>query len=390
MGTFNQIYGMVNSAGEQALGASAVKVTDTSSLVAFGNQVLSSLTNREKFYNAIVDRIAKTVIAVRDYKAKKRSVRKDELEWGLAIQKISFKDREAVENPTYETATQADPFDVEIQTEAVNSLFYEMATYSFEDSVPDLQLRTAFLDGASMGAFIAGIYTNMYNAEERAIENLDNLAVATNIAGVLKKGKSSQKRNPLAEYNTKYGKSLTVATCLADMDFLKYATREILLATRNIQKPSHAFNITTDITRHTPAEKLVVEVLGQFGSACDTYLQADVYHNELTALPSFEEVAYWQGEGQDGFAFADVSKIMIKNTKIDENAIEQGGIIAFIHDFDSCSTIINRRRSASIYNPRAERYNIFEKFDTGYAVDLTENAVVFYIADEADDAEGLG
>lgn len=389
MAEVTQIYSMVNSAGQEALGAEAIAVKDTSTLVAFGNQVLSSATNKEKFYNALVDRIARTVVAVREYKAKKRRVRKDELEWGLAIQKISFKDREAVANPTWDATTQADPFDVEIQTEAVQSLFYAMTTFSYEDSIPDTQLSTAFLNGSAMGAFIAGIYTNMNNFMEISMENMDNLAVATNIASVIKNGHGAQKRNPLTEYNAKYSKSLTVATCFADTDFLKYTTREISTVIGNVQKPSHVYNNTDNITRHTPKDKLVVEVLGQFASACNTYLQADTFHNELVALPAYEEVAYWQAPGTNGFNFTDVSKIDIKNTNIDDNAVEQGGIIAFIHDEDSCASIITRRRSASIYNPRAERYNIFEKADAGYMCDPSENAVVFYIADESED-ESLG
>lgn len=384
----NQIYSMVNSAASEALGASAIAVKDTATLVSLGNQVLSSTTNKEKFYNALVDRIGRTIVAVREYKANHRRVRKDELEWGIAIQKISFKDRQAVENPSWETATQADPFDVEIQTEAVQSLFYVMSTISYEDSIPDTQLFTAFTSGQAMGAFIAGIYTNQANFMELSMENMDNLAVATNIASVVANGKASQKRNLLSEYNTKFSKSLTVATCIADVDFLKYACREILTTTKNMQKPSHAFNNTTDITRHTGADKLVLEMLGQFKSATDTYLQADTYHNELLAMPkAIEEVVYWQGAGTAGFAFADVSKINIKNANIQTDAVEQGGIIAFAHDEDSCGSIIMRRRSASIYNPRAERYNIFEKCDAGYMVDPSENAVVFYVEDAS---ESLG
>ena len=97
------------------------------------------------------------------------------------------------------------------------------------------------------------------------------------------------------------------------------------------------------------------------------------------ALPNYEKVVYWQAPGQ-GFAFDDVSKINITNSNIDASPVEQGGILAFVHDVDSCASIIYRRRSHSIYNPRAERFNIFEKADKGYAVDLSENAVVFYIA----------
>ena len=383
MATVNQIYAMVNDASKEALGTKALAVKDTATLVSLGDIVLSSDTNKEAFYNAITERIGRTAIAARAYSATKRSVKRDEMDWGLVYQKISYKRRDAVSNPTWVSNSQADPFDVAIQTEAVQKLFAVMSTYSFEDSIPDGQLFTAFTGAAQMGAFISGIYINMRNYMEQAEENLANLAVDTLMAGVLIKGTSAQKRNLLSEYNTKFSQSLTVATCLASADFLKYATREILTAKDNMSVLSTQFNAEA-FPRHTPADKCVVEVLGQFASACDTYLQADTYHNELVKLPKYEKVVYWQSPGQSGFAFADVSKINIENEHlaVDGNAdgaIVQGGILACIHDYDAVASIIMRRRSSSIYNPRAERFNIFEKADQGYAVDLSENAVVFYI-----------
>ena len=256
-----------------------------------------------------------------------------------------------------------------------------IGTYSYEDSIPDYQLFTAFTSASAMGAYISGIYTNMKNALEVADENLANLAVATNIAGVLKKGKATQKRNLLAEYKTVSGDAtITVANALTNPNFIKYATREIKTVIDNMTQMSTLYNAEADIPRHTPSDKAVVEILGLFASASDTYLQADTYHKELVALPNYEKVVCWQGSGT-GFAFEDVSKINITNANIDTKAVVQGGILAFVHDIDSCASIIYRRRSHSIYNPRAERYNIFEKADKGYAVDLSENAVVFYIAE---------
>ena len=381
MANVNQIYSIVNDSASEALGKSAITAKDTGTLVSLGNQVFSSDTNKEQFYKALTNRIGKTVIAVREYAAKTRAVKRDELEWGAIYQKISYKWKNATANASWETETQANPFDVEIGTEAVQKLFSVIGTYSYEDSIPDYQLFTAFTSASAMGAYISGIYTNMRNALEVADENLANLAVATNIAGVLKKGKATQKRNLLAEYKTVSGDAtITVANALTNPNFIKYATREIKTVIDNMTQMSTLYNAETDIPRHTPSDKAVVEILGLFASASDTYLQADTYHKELVALQNYEKVVYWQGSGT-GFAFEDVSKINITNANIDTKAVVQGGILAFVHDIDSCASIIYRRRSHSIYNPRAERYNIFEKADKGYAVDLSENAVVFYIAE---------
>lgn len=386
MANVNQIYGLVNDAAKEALGTQAIAVKDTATLVSLGDVVLSTKDNKENFYKALCDRIGRTVIAVRELESKTRAVKKDDLEWGIALQKISYKIREAVANPTWVADTQADPFDVEIQTEAVQTIFSKMSTYSYEDSLPDGQLFTAFVNAAAMAAFVAGIYTNQKNYMEIAERNLANLAVSTNIAGVLIKGKEAQKRNLLAEYNDISGEAaLSVEQALKDLGFLKYASREISIVRKNMTEPGMFYNITNDIMRHTPEDKMVLEVNAQFASACDSYLQADTYHNELVKLPMYEEVNYWQAPGT-AFAFEDVSKVNIQNVELatESNltgAIEQGGIIAFLHDYDSCGSIITRRRSNSIYNPRAERYNIFEKADKGYMVDLTENAVVFFLGE---------
>ena len=381
MATVNQIYGIVNDSASEALG-SVITVKDTAGLVSLGERILNSETDKDQFYKALTDRIGRTVIAVRNYEASNRSVKRDEMEWGLVYQKISYKKRNAVENPTWETTTQANPFDVEISTEAVQKLFSKIGTYSFEDSIPDSQLFTAFTNASTMGAFISGIYTNMYNYMALAEEDLANLAVSTNIAGVIAKGKATQKRNLLKEYNTATGETLTVENCLRNLDFLKYASREINIVTQNITKMSTLYNTTNDIPRFTPNDKMVVEILGQFASACDSYLQADTYHKELVALPNYEKVVYWQAPGNT-FSFTDVSTVNIKNSEISEVDVKQTGVLAFVHDYDSCASIIYRRRSHSIYNPRAERFNIFEKADKGYAVDLSENAVVFYVSNES-------
>lgn len=384
MANVNQIYLMVNDIASEMYGEKAIAVKDTSTLVSLGDTILSSNVDKEKFFNSLVDRIGRTVIAVREYTPKDRSVKRDEMDWGLIYQKISFKKHEAVDNPSWETSTQANPFDVEVSTEAVQKLFAKISTFSYEDSIPDYQLFTAFQSASAMGAFISGIYTNIENAMKVAEEGLANLAVDTYMAGALIKGKSAQKRNLLSEYNTANGTELTVTQALKNADFLKFASREINIVVQNMKVMSTLYN-AEDIPRFTPNDKLVVEILGQFASATASYLESDTYHNELVKLPRYEEVPYWQGTGTS-FAFDDVSKIDITNSELavaEQNptgTISQTGIIAFVHDYDAVASIIYRRRSNSIYNPRAERFNIFEKADKGYAVDLSENGVVFYMA----------
>ena len=383
----NQIYTLVNDAASEALGKSAITAKDTGSFVSLGNVVFSSTANTEQFYKSLVDRIGKTVIAIRKFKGKKRSVKRDDLAWGIMYQKISFKTKTAVENASWNTeGGQVNPFDINRSTEVVQKLFSVMGTWSYEDNFPLYQLFTAFTNEAAMGAFISGISTNIENSLTIAEDALANLAVSTNIAGVLISGKTVQKRNLLKEYNTLNGSDLKASNCLYDASFLKYASYQINDTVKNIMNASDAFN-PEGIARQTFGEDLVVEVLGKYSAATASYLESDTYHKELVALPRYEEVSYWQAPGTN-FDFADVSKIDIVNANLktvgnETGTIAQSGIIAFIHDIDSCASIVTRFRDYSYPNNRDESMNIIKKADKGYMVDLSENAVVFYVADAA-------
>lgn len=378
--TVNQVYQMVNDAAKEALGQQAVTVKDTGTLVSLGEQIQAS-ESVETFYKTLVNRIGRTVVAVRAFEINERSVMRNEMEWGVIYQKISFKPRNAVENPSWNSTTQANPYDIEPQTTVVQKLFSVMGTYSYEDSIPDYQLFTAFTTPAAMAAFISGIYTNMYNYLKIAEANLANLAVNTYMAGAISGTKAAQKRNLLKEYNDKFTKTLTVEQALTDASFLKFASKTINDTIKQFTSPSTIFN-AEGIVRQTTKDKLVVEVLSQFATATTSYMESDTYHNELVKLPRYEEVNYWQASGT-GFSFEDVSTIDIQNAKINGGTeVKQSGIVAFVHDYDAVASIIYRRRSNSIYNPRAERYNVMEKADKGYAVDLSENGVVFYMAAE--------
>ena len=380
MATVNQIYQLVNDAAKEALGSKAITVKDTTSLASLGDQVLSSSADKDLYLGVLCDRIGRTAVAIRAYTAQNRNIKRDEIDWGLFYQKISFKKHDAVENPEWNFASQANPFDVEPQTEIVQKLFAVMGTWSYEDVIPDTQLFTAFTSAAAMGAFISGIYTNIDNSLALDEEDLANLAVNTYMAGALTSTSTTQKRNLLKEYNTQAGTSLTKVQCMKNADFLKFAAREIKLVVGNMKKMTTVYN-SEGIPRHTPEDKMVVEVLGQFASATATYLESDTYHKELVALPRYEEVAYWQAPGTS-FAFNDVSSIKVKNDHINSGAeVSKSGIIAFVHDYDAVASFINKPRRNSIYNPRAERTNIFFKATKGYGVDLSENGVVFYIDD---------
>lgn len=388
----NQIYNLVNDAVADALGKNVgVTEMETTDLVSLG-KAISQYNAYEGFFGALANRIARTVYFVRVYEGKSRSVLRDEHEYGAFIQKVYYMMPDAVENPTYDvvsvdgstgerTYSQASPFDVDTTVEVKALIYGGQGTWSIEIMRPIEQIKTAFLDEASMMSFIDGIYVAVENSFKLEEERLVALAVDTAMAHAINSGLA---RNLLAEYNTLFpDATLTVAEAMISPEFLRYASKEIKDTIGHMGTMSTIFNAQGYET-FTSKENLVVEMLEQFENAVDTYLKSDTFHEELVALPNHEKVQFWQSSGKT-FNFNDTSKINITHDDLVTTTnltgtVAQGGIICFLHDIENVAAYFGERYTWEQVNPRARVVNHGEQARKGYAVDTYANSYVFYIA----------
>lgn len=384
-----QIKDIVNDAVEDALGKSAsVQKLDSSDIVSLG-KAISGYDAYEGFFGALANRIVRTIYFIRTYEGSRRNILRDEHEYGAFVQKVYYEMPDAVDNPTWNIPTaqgayaQASPYDVNATITVSSLIFGGKGTWSIEIVRPLEQIKSAFLDNASMMNFIDGIYLAVENAFKLQEDTLVSLAANTAMAAAIKGGKA---RNLLAEYNTNHsGATLTVAKALESADFLKYASKEINRTIKNMGKMSTVYNVD-GYTTFTPKDRMVVEILAEFASASDMYLQADTFHDELVKLPNYEEVPYWQGSGKS-FAFDDCSSIDVTNDALidpdvsgDTGEVKQSGIICFLHDIENVAAYFGRRRSWELPNPRSEVMIHGEKAEKGFAVDTHANGIVFYMA----------
>lgn len=381
-----QISNIVNDSVKDALGKNiGVTKVDSSDIVSLG-KAIANFNAYEGFFNSLVNRIVKTVYFVRTYEGSSRSVLRDEHEYGAFVQKVYYDLPDAVDNPTWSIPTekteptptteynQTSPYDVKGTVGVSALIFGGKGTWSIEIVRPVEQIKSAFIDSSSMMAFIDGIYVTIENAFKLEEERLVSLAVNTAMADAIDGGKA---RNLLNEFNTKTSQTLSVEDALISADFLRYASMEINRTVDNMGKMSTAFN-KAGYSTFTSKDNMVVEMLSQFASASDMYLQSDTFHNELTQLPKYEKVPFWQSSGKS-FDFADCSKIDVKHADFNAD-VTQGGIICFIHDVENVACYFGSRRSWELFNPRSEVMIHGEKAEKGFAVDGHANAVVFYMA----------
>ena len=366
MSTVNQIFNIVNDVAKQTFGEKAISVVDTSTLVALGDTVLKSDENTENFTNTLVDRIGKTVFSTRAYTTDNaEGMVREPFEYGCILQKIYVDLPDAKENTSWEIGkgNYTPTFAPVIKPTLKQKLFNKQTTWEIDVTIPDFMLRTAFTSATEMAVLIDAIFTSMENMMQIALENNKNLTRANFIASKLHSNKPCGAINLLHLYNTLTSQTLTVDACMRDLGFLKWSTQQINLWAKRLSKMSTLFN-DEGYKRFTPQSDLIVNVLQDYDSAINSYLQSDTYHNEMTKIASsYSTVPYWQGSGQN-YTFADTSKI---DVKIDETTtITESGIIAVLYDRDAMGVTITERRGTTQRNNKDEYTDYFNKATYGY------------------------
>ena len=377
MPNVKQIYTIVNSLAEQSLGMKGLEATDVS-FVSVGNEVLSSDANKDAFYGVLLDRVGKVVFGMRSYNSVNRGIKKDSFEYGAILQKLYVDIMSATKNTSWNAQSDeaSNPF-TKSTAEVKQKLFSKISTWEFDCTIPDVQLKTAFISATNMAAFIECIFTAMNNSLELSFENTANICRASFIARKKVKNNAVTYVNLLYNYNTLMNKTLTVANCLTDIDFLTYASEQITLCVNRMGTYSKLFN-DEGYARHTPTDMLNVDILANFETAMNMYLRSNTFHEELLKLPNHVVIPYWQGSGQ-AYAFNDVSKISVQLDGVENTEVT--GVVACLYDNEAIGVTIDNRRTRSIYNPKDEYTNYFGKADMGFYNDMSENGVVFYIAE---------
>ena len=377
-----QIYNIVNQVTAQALGRTDLVVT-SANFVSVGNEILSSDKTKDAWFGTLMDMVGETTVDIRLYDGTGINVRRHPIDYGVALQKIAVKLMQATENTTWNSASapasnpyEKTPFTVK------QKLFNKVSVWDVDGTIPDVQERTAFTRPEAMAAFINAQMTAQENSINVQEQNMINLCRSSFIARKFKQG-GMRAVNILAAYNATATDKLSFADSLKSTDYLRYMAMRITLVSKYLKDMSVAFS-DGDIERHTPKDMQCLDINTEIAMRMAYYLQSDTYHKELVALPNYEEINTWQAYAQ-GYDFNTTSSISV-TYDAGNGATEtftQGGIIGVLYDWEALGTTVRQRRTRSIYNPKDEYTNYFNKAEIGYFNDLSENGVVFYMADDS-------
>ena len=367
-----QIYDIVNSVNKQTMGLTDLTVVDEQGLISLGKEVLTTNGLADTWLNSLAQRIGRTIISFREYKSKYSDMVLDSLQWGNIVQKIKVSMPEATEDESYSLVDgqSVDMYKV-ANPEVTQSFFTTETPYQFFVTIKRTQLEEAFTSEASMNGFIGAIYGEVQNAIEVSLESLARNCI-NNFIG--EKVNDTKEINLLALYNSETSKKLTVATCLHDKEFLAYCVSRINLYSKYMENMSTEYNNGTQ-TRHTPKSLQHLRVLEDFESRLETVVQYQAFRDNYVKLNNYNTTSFWQ-------SIKKPSEINVKISS-DGTAVTHSGILAVLYDRDALGLYKKDSwTSTTPFNSAGGYYNTYYHHKELYFNDLSENFVVFVIADE--------
>lgn len=382
----NQLHTLLNSVTTEILGKDAVIKEDLSNVVSIGKNIVDT-DNVDNYVKKLVNQIGKIVFVDRLYAGGVPSVLMDSWEYGSILEKISAELPAAHENDSWklQDGTDYNP-NVFYQPKVSAKFFNSKVTFEIPLSFTERQVKESFQSEAQLNGFISMLTTSVENAmtvklDALIMRTINNMTAETlvkdlgpDLANVAVGGVKAI--NLLARFNKIYGQKLTADKAVTTPDFIRYATYQIGLTSDRMSKISTLFNVEGK-ERFTPVDNQNVVLLSEFAKASETFLRADLFNVDRVVLPAHDSVPYWQGSGTD-YSFGEVSKIDVKTSN--GNTVSMTGILGVIFDRNALGVTNLDRRVTTNYNPKAEFYTNFYKFDAGYYNDLNENMVVFYVA----------
>ena len=378
-----QIKDLVNSSLKELNGSSVLLKEDLSNVVDVGTEIFDT-DNVDNFVKKLIDRVGSTVFNTRIYQGSAPSVLMTSWEFGSVLEKVDSELPDVEENESWslENGKDYSP-NIFYQPKVSAKFFNSKVTFDIPISFTRMQVKSAFNSASELNGFLSMIMNSVQNAMTVHIDGLIMKTINNMTATILNGKKGLQVVNLLDGYNANSTVKLTAQNALQNADFIKYANLIINTYRDRISKLSTLFN-QGGKSKFTPLANQHLVVLSDLASASKVYLESETYHDDNVKINNYDTVPYWQGSGTT-YSFDDVSSIdvAIKDGKSTKE-IKASGILGVLFDTNAVGVTCQNQRVTTNYNPRAEFYTNFTKFDAGYYNDLNENFIVFTVKNLAE------
>ena len=371
----------------------------------------------ENTLNKLSIAMGDTLIAVRPYRSRFGLIEQSPEEWGQFARKISYYSGDFEKSQDYQVSGATNLADGQAVDHYAIKKRYPLEVWFGGMKVLQKhytrfrkQLKVAFSNAEDFARFYEG-ETVQINNEIQMLKELENRAVVLNMAAACirgvnttttaKKFPTGMARNMTKEYNDKYGTTYTTKELLTthlkeftgffagvlkyQSDLLAQATTLYHVTPKNVKGDNNA---ALTLWRHTPKEDQRLMLNSSVLYDMETTVYPEIFHDGYLRLNQYEAVPFWNN-------VADPLNIGVTNintlnptTGLSEsnNAVDAGEktVLGIMFDRWACGTHYRQEDVITTpVNAAGDYYNTYYHWAKDYRNDLTENIVVFYMADVA-------
>lgn len=383
---YEQIYPLINAGVKEALGANALTVKDTSTLAEVGGQILTDETGlaMSAFVYGLAGAMMSTRIKNKAYSPLARvSAYRDADAFGLYKRKIQISNvQDAKENTSYKAQNWSE-YNGDLSNNWIDRLFGQIAGFETQPTIVSRKkLQRCFSSPAEMASFIDALDTSRMNDIACQMETSEILARATAMASCFASTNTAIDLGAI--YNNVTGKATAPDSWLYDAELDRFMLVEMKRILERLKPMNRIYN-NAGCDRFTRDDELVVDIHTDFIASLEGYLQNTLIAPFLTT-PTANKVTRWQALGTT-YAGEDVHKLNVSNSgfdiasafSADSETLEIDGVVAFAHDVEKYALTIEDLRTVSANNNSQEMVTTVTKYDVQYAIDPSEQGVVFFV-----------
>lgn len=400
------IHAVVNSLIAQA-GGGALAATDTSSMITVAQA--AQIYGQETLLNALSLQVGRTLIAIRPYEADDFGVEVDSMMYGQISRKISYYANDFEAEQSWNTAASGagytlkdgesvdhykikKQYPLEMQFGGNKVLQKHITRWLY-------QLDVAFRSNEDLARFIAGLSIENQN-EIAKMKEARNRAILLNfIGGLYNIGAARSKVNLTKEYNTKHGTNYTSEQLRTTYlkEFLAFLVSHIQYDSDLMAKDTELFHLTpakTDdlgntlhLYRHTPKDEQRLCLLAPLLYDAEANVLSQVFHDGYLKLDNYRRIVYWQSaeSGKEGNINVTPNQLKVADgTTVTGAAVTKPYIVGIMYDRAALMSTYRLDRTITTPDNAGGAYvNTYYHWANDYTNDFTENAILYYMEDEA-------
>ena len=414
---------LMNALVEQATGAQTITVVDTSTFVSAGELVMS--TGLENVYNALSILVGRTYAAVRPYDARLQLI--NAINSGVytnRFRKISYYSKPAQPSGWFNTqlfTNLKDGFTAGQNPDAQGNAQSTKSQYEINSGVPlevnfggsstwqesltifENQLKVAFRSESGFMTFWTGLVTQKDNDIEMEKEAFNRMTLLNHMAARVDFANQNLipggAVNLTAAFNARFGTAYTSAQLRTTYltDFLAFFVSVIKTHSMQMRQNSLNYHWTPTLTRdgvtynrlnrHTPARNQRLLLYTPLFVEAEAQVFPEVFHKNYLQLDNYEGVMFWQAEDA---TFTNNPKLDVTPAVTDPatglqtagNRIQLDYVVGMLYDEDAL--MVDYQLETTNTSPLEARKGYrtqWYTFAKNAISDLTENGIVFYMAD---------